>query len=448
MHGMPTLSSKLAVLTVSAALIVTLNACGGGSSKSTASPAASSDNTTSSPNATATAARAKQDSQIRFLETRAAGDPLDVFSLNSLALQHIQRARETGDVAELGLASEALKRSVQIRKDDNYEGVALLAGLSVTKHDFAGGLALAQQAIPQKPKEAYAYGALGDAYMGLGRYDEADAAYEKMVTIEPDLPAFGRRALLFQARGNIDEAEKSWQDAIKRAVDDGIAEHGAWANAQLANFYFTIGRLDDADSHYAKSLAIFPGYVHAFGGIARVAAANGDLPKAIDYYTRAINTVPLPEYVTALGDVYAASGDAKHAQAQYDLIAAIEQLYNANGINLDLQIGLFNADHGRDVAATVDRAKNAFAEQPSIQAADVLAWVQYKAGNFADARTAIEHALRTGSRDPLILFHAGMIYRDAGDTAKSKDYLTRLESQAPHFSVLYATVAKEALAGL
>jgi tetratricopeptide (TPR) repeat protein len=446
-RGMPKPASKLTVLTLSATLLIALNACGGGSSKSTASPEASS-NTTSAPNATATAARAKQDSQIRFLETRAAGDPLDVFSLNSLALQHIQRARETGDVAELGLAGEALKRSVEIRKDDNYEGVALLAGLSVTKHDFAAGLALAQQAIPQKPKEAYAYGALGDAYMGLGRYDEADAAYEKMVTIEPDLPAFGRRALLFQTRGNIDEAEKSWKDAIKRAEGDGVAEHAAWANAQLANLYFTVGRLDDARSHYETSLSIFPTYVHAFAGIARVAGASGDLPKAIEYYTKAINTVPLPEYVTALGDVYAASGDAKNAQAQYDLIAAIEQLYNANGINLDLQIALFNADHGRDVAATVSRAKNAFAEQPSVQAADVLAWVQYKAGNFADARIAIEQALRTGSHDPLILFHAGMIYRDAGDKATAKDYLTRLESQAPNFSVLYARVAKDALAGL
>ena len=113
-------------------------------------------------------------------------------------------------------------------------------------------------------------------------------------------------------------------------------------------------------------------------------------------------------------------------RAQYDLIAAIEQLYNANGINLDLQIGLFNADHGRDVVATVDRAKQAFAEQPSIQAADVLAWVQYKAGNINDARAAIEQALRTGTRDPLILFHAGMIYKDVGDPVKAKDFLSRV----------------------
>ena len=433
---------RIVATLIAGALILGIAGCGGGSSKGTASPAASA------PDAAATAVREQRDANLLFQETRTAGDPLDVFSLNSIAQEHLQRARETGDVAEIKLAEDALTRSIAVRTNGNYEGVALLANVNAIKHNFAQALELARQAIPLKPKEAYAYGVFGDAYMGLGRYDEADAAYEQMVTITPDLAAFGRRALLFQVRGETGEAEKSWKDALTRAEGDGVAEHAAWANAQLANLYFTLGRVDDASDHYQKSLQIFPGYVHALAGTARVAAAKSDYATAIDYYTRAINRVPLPEYVTALGDVYAASGDSKQAQAQYDLIGAIEQLYTANGVNLDLQIGLFNADHDRNVAGTVDRAKRAFETQPSIQAADVLAWVQFKAGNVADAQTAIEQALRTGSRDPLILFHAGMIYRAAGDTVRAKQYLEMLAKQAPQFSVLYADVAKRALATL
>lgn len=392
-----------------------------------------------------TDARARQDARIRFLEERAAGDPLDVFSLNSLALEHAQRARETGDVAEIARAEAALERSLKIRLNDNYEGISLLASISNTRHDFARALALAEQGVAQKPKKAYGYGVLGDAYMGLGRYDEADFAYEKMVTITPDMSAFGRRALLFQTRGKIDEAEASWREAIKRATGDGTPEHEAWADAQLGSLYFSLGRVEDAGVLYEQSLAVFPGYVHALAGVARVAAARGDLARAIDYYTRAINTVPLPEYVMALGDVYTASGDMKSAQQQYDLIGAIEQLYAANGVNLDLQIALFNADHDRNITATVGRAREAYAQQPSIQAADVLAWVEYKAGNIDEARTAIEQALATGSREPQISFHAGMIYRAAGDQAAARTYLERVESTAPAFSVLYAGVARQAL---
>lgn len=433
----------LGLLAACGALVLMLAACGGGPSSRTATLAAA-DQSASAVNDV----RARQDARIAFLENRAAHDPLDVFSLNSLAIEHVQRARETGDVSEIARAEDALRKSLAIRLNDNYEGIILLANVENTKHDFAQGLALAKEAIPQKPKEAYGYGVLGDAHVGLGQYKEADFAYEKMVAIYPDLSAFGRRALVAQTRGDTGEAERDWQEAIARAKGDGTPEHEAWAHAQIANLYFAEGRVDDAQSNYEQSLAIFPGYVHALAGVGRTAAAQGDLPKAVDYYWRAINTVPLPEYVTALGDVYAASGDQKNAWAQYDLIGAIEQLYTANGVNLDLQIGLFNADHDRNVAGTVDRAKAAYAQQPSIQAADVLAWVQYKAGNTDEARTAIEQALATGTPEPLIAFHAGMIYRAAGDQAKAQMYLERVEQGAPEFSVLYAGAARDALDAL
>ena len=431
---------KVLIAIASSIVVIGISGCGGRPSHSTAFPAAVDQGA-----AAVADARAKQDAQIKFLEDRAAGDPLDVFSLNGLAVDHLQRARETGDVAELSRAEDVLQRSLKVRLKDNYEGIILLANVANTKHDFAKGLALAQAAIPQKPKEAYGYGVLGDSYMGLGRYADAADAYDKTINLSADLTAFGRRALLFQARGDLDDAEQSWQEAIKRADGDGTPEHSAWANAQIANFYFSTGRIDDARSHYEQSLAIFPGYVHALAGIGRVAAADGDMPRAIDYYTRAINTVPLPEYVIALGDVYAAAGDAKNAQAQYDLVGAIEQLYAANGVNLDLQIGLFNADHDRNVPATVDRAKAAYVQQSSIQAADALAWVQYKAGNISEARTAIEAALRVGTRDPLIAFHAASILRASGDEQNARMYLEHVVDHTPHFSVLYEGAAKAML---
>jgi tetratricopeptide (TPR) repeat protein len=393
------------------------------------------------------AGRAKQTARIEFLVQRAAADPLDVFSLNSLAIEYMQRARETGDVSDLSRAYDALLRSTEVRTNDNYEGLVLLAAVTTIRHDFAGGLALAERAIPLKPREAYGYGVLGDALLGLGRYGEADAAYQKMIDISADISAFGRRALIAQLRGDIAGAEASWRAVIEQAedTDDSVPEHAAWAHTQLAALYFSTGKLDDAAKHYAEALAVFPGYVHAVAGEAHIAAARGDYDAAIRGYTAAVNTVPLPEYVAALGDVYAAMGNAEQAQNQYDLIAAIEQLYNASGVNLDLQIGLFNADHDRNIPATLERARAAFAEQPSIQAADTLAWVEYKAGNIDAARAAIEAALRTGTLDSSINFHAGMIYRAAGNRAVAIRYLGIVRQLNPEFSVLHARTAAQTL---
>src|SRR5437762_10030810 len=179
------LTRRKVLIAIASGIIIGISGCGGRSSHSTASPAAVD------PGAAAVAdARAKQDAQIKFLEDRAAGDPLDVFSLNGLAVDNLQRARETGDVAELSRAEDVLQRSLKVRLKDNYEGIILLANVANTKHDFARGLALAQAAIPQKPKEAYGYGVLGDSYMGLGRYADAADAYDKTISISADLTAF------------------------------------------------------------------------------------------------------------------------------------------------------------------------------------------------------------------------------------------------------------------
>ena len=71
--------------------------------------------------------------------------------------------------------------------------------------------------------------------------------------------------------------------------------------------------------------------------------------------------------------------------------------------------------------------------------------MQYKAGNIDAARSAVASALRTGTRDPLINFHAGMIYKAAGDSVTSMRYLAMVEKQNPNFSVLYAGTARTTL---
>jgi tetratricopeptide (TPR) repeat protein len=215
--------------------------------------------------------------------------------------------------------------------------------------------------------------------------------------------------------------------------------------AQIAALSFNTGDLDEADAQYEASLDVLPGYVHALAGLGRVAAARGDFTAAIEQYNAALNVVPLPEYAAALGELHEAAGDTQSAEDQYELVGAIEQLYAANGVNLDLQIALFNADHGRDLTVTVDKARSLYAAQPSIAAADALAWTLYQHGDHTAARQAIDEALRSGVREPSVLFHAGMIYRAAGDTRLAMQYLQAVADTNPNFSVRYAAAARDAL---
>jgi len=79
---------------------------------------------------------------------------------------------------------------------------------------------------------------------------------------------------------------------------------------------------------------------------------------------------------------------------------------------------------------------------------DVVAWAYFKNGKTAEASDAIAKALAQGTSDPMLFFHAGMIYEKAGDTVKAKGFLQRALDINPHFHIFYASTANEALARL
>jgi len=225
-------------------------------------------------------------------------------------------------------------------------------------------------------------------------------------------------------------------------------ENSAWVRVQLANLYFTQGDLAQAEQEYQRTLTVLPDYVYAQAGLGRVRAAQGKLDEAIGLYQSAITRMPLPEFVIALGEAQQAAGHTAEADKQYQLVRAMQQLFKSNGVDTDLELALFDADHGNDSAATVTLARDAYARRPSIKAADILAWALFKAGQTAEARRYADQALRLGTHDPLMLYHAGMIAQAQGDSVAARDCLTRALERNPSFSPLYAPQARQALANL
>ena len=106
---------------------------------------------------------------------------------------------------------------------------------------------------------------------------------------------------------------------------------------------------------------------------------------------------------------------------------------------------LFNADHGKNMTATVDLARKAYENRPSIHGADALAWALYKTGNYEEAQKYSREALKLGTKDSLKLFHAGMIALKLGDKEEARDYLEEVLRINPHFSILYAEEARATL---
>jgi len=126
-------------------------------------------------------------------------------------------------------------------------------------------------------------------------------------------------------------------------------------------------------------------------------------------------------------------------------ISAIEALYRANGVDMDMEIALFHADHDKNMTETLALARKAYANRPSIHGADALAWALYKTGHYQEAQAYAVEALKLGTKDPLKLFHAGMIALKLGDKEQARQYLEEALSINPHFSILYAEEAQRTL---
>ena len=234
---------------------------------------------------------------------------------------------------------------------------------------------------------------------------------------------------------------------MQRSVDSGApnSESTAWTRTQLGNLYFNTGNLEQAEAEYLQTLHDRPNYTYALAGLGKVRAAQGNLDEAIKLLTEATNIMPLPDFVITLGDLYHANNQPAQAQQQYNLIGTIEKLFEANGVDMDMEIALFHADQNKDLKATVEQARKAYANRPSIHAADVLAWALYKTGNYKEAQTYSKQALRLETKDALKLFHAGMIAYRLGENMQAQVYLEQTLTINPHFSFLYAEEAQQTL---
>src|SRR5437588_4764407 len=147
---------------VGVALALLLNACG------------PSTNASSREAAVAPVAPELSEAQVnaqtlRFLEDKVRKDPEDFIAQNKLAAYYLQQVRETSDVMYLKLAARAARASfATLPPEHNIGGLAALAQVELTSHEFDSARGHALRLIEMEPEKSYAYQLLGDALVELG----------------------------------------------------------------------------------------------------------------------------------------------------------------------------------------------------------------------------------------------------------------------------------------
>jgi tetratricopeptide (TPR) repeat protein len=384
------------------------------------------------------------DQTIENLQSRLRVLPTDWQAFASLGLAYVQQARVTADPSYYPKAQGVLRRSLGLEREDNFAAMVGMAALAAARHDFAGALRWGEQAKAINPYNGNVYGVIGDAQVELGRYRDAFATFQTMVDTRPGVASYARVSYARELMGDVPGAVQAMEAARDIA---GTPADAAWASYQLGELYFNQGDLAAAAHAYARGVDTDADYVPPFAGLAKVAWARGHLHEAIDGYTDVVARYPAPEYVIALGDLYTAAGQPEQADRQYALVHAEEQLFRANGVNIDLELALFDAAHG-DPAGALAAARDEWAKRHSVHVADAYAWALHADGRDAEAAVYARKAMALGYRNALFAFHAGMIQLELGNRAEARRLLSDAVRINPHFSIQYAPLAQATLAAI
>ncbi len=384
------------------------------------------------------------DERIRSLQAAVEKQPGNADALASLGNAYLQKVRETADSSYYQRAGLAFRQALQ--KDGNNAGALTgMGSLALARHAFRAGLRHGQRALASAPGVARIYGVIVDAQVELGRYAEAERSLQQMVDLKPNLASYARVSYFRELRGDLDGALDAMRFAVS-AGGDG-AENVAYVQTLLGNLQLERGHVTAAEHAYRTALARFGNYGPAQAGLARAAATRGDLDVAIRRYRQVATRLPLPEYVIALAETELAAGRIAAAREDMALVHIEQRLLARNGVNTDVELALFEANHG-SARKAVALARRAWASAPSVRSADALGWALTRAGDPNAGLEWARRALSIGSRDPSFLYHAGISARVAGRPALARDYLARSLRDNPRFSPLYGPRAERALAQL
>jgi len=388
---------------------------------------------------------------IVFYERRAANDTLSATDRAKLAALYLQRARETGDYSDVLRAETLARRSLALRTAHNVATNMILANSLVEQHRFAEAREIAQLLVQQSrgdPDFDHYLALLGEVSLEAGDYDGARAAFDSLSAESRGMLGIAPRiARWLEVQGSNDAARRLILRTI--ALADSTPhlkrEHAAWFRLRLADIEMRNGRLRGAGEALDAASAILPGDYRILAAQTRLAALKNDWRQAVKLGDSTIALVPDPATLGIIGEAHASLGDSVKAEEYY---RTMEVAVSGQPGAFHRATGLFLLDHGRDAAVIEAKAREELGTRPDVYGYDLLAWALHKQGKNMEARAAMSRALRMGTRDGVLFYHAGMVERALGDNPRAQYYLTRALAVNPSFDPLHPRAAKATLDSL
>jgi tetratricopeptide (TPR) repeat protein len=379
------------------------------------------------------------DRQIEQREAILQKTPELVAEWVTLGQLWVRKARESADPGFYLNANACVDVALSIEPNDR-TAIDLRTLVLLNDHKFEEARQLAQTILDGHPEDASAWGNLSDALLELGRFEEAAHAVQQMIDLKPNLPSYSRASHVRWLQGDGKGALEIVQHAMDAGRDAHDVEPLAWVTVQAAMIFWHAGDLDGADAGFDRALAIFADFAPALVGKGRVAMARGDGKRAAELLGKAFSQSPLVETAWLLGDARTMAGDVEGARDAYAKVEKQGKLTDGR------TLAAFWATRNEHTTEALALAQAETKVRGDIYTDDALAWALHRNGRDAEAKTTIDHALRLGTKDAKLLYHAGAIRVALGDRVEGETLVREAMSLNPKFDLVGAKEA-EAIVG-
>ena len=315
----------------------------------------------------------------------------------------------------------------------------LRALVMMNAHRFSEARAQARALLERDAADVLSWATLSDAELELGNLEAATEAVQQMLDRKPCLASYGRAAHLAWLKGDRVGSKRLYRAAIQAGQQLHDPEPRVWMLVQAAWVFWHEGDYAGAREGFGLALEQLPDYAPALEGLGRTLLSAGaqragldgaaEYREAIRVLERALAQHALAETAWWLGDAYAAVGDSQRANAAYARVEALAERSDPRTLSL------FYATQARKDRAALRLARNAHRERQDYYAKDALAFALYRNGELEQAAPLARELLASGVPDARLIYHAGLIMRDAGDAAHGGEALRRALSLNPRFDL-------------
>jgi tetratricopeptide (TPR) repeat protein len=373
----------------------------------------------------------------------------DMISPDHLAEQYLQRYRERMDIDDVLRAERAAKQSLIAQPHGNMAGELELASVDLTLHRFHDAIAITKHVESYDPGDVAMYTREASLDMEVGDYAQAERLLGAVPEKNRDDGWRVVESRYLELTGHLAEARSllATASAYQNASFDAPAQQRAWYFFRQGEMAFEAGDNDAALGDEREAVAIFPNYADALRTLARIECARHDWQQCLTDAVASSNIVPYPETLGYKADAQRALGDAAGAEQTSDLIHTIGALGDRQHIT-DRLLAIYYADHHLYPDTAYAIAKNELRSRDDIFTEDTLAWASAIDNRWDEARARIANALRYGTQNSLLEYHAGVIAQHFNDRAAAKVHFEKAVNLNPTFHPVFAKDARAKLASL